>query len=236
MIAPVQLPPNEILRSIFRERAALDRTGRSHAIRDEISIVHASALYRTVLANRPRAVIEVGMAFGISTLAILTALEEAGGEGRLISIDPNQTGEYHGVGLASVERAGLSHRHELVESPSYLALPDLLARNQRIQFAYIDGWHTFDYALLDFFYLDKMTPMGGIIAFNDCGWRAVHRATRFVLSHRSYEELDVGLKRDYRARNFAFSLIRRLEGRNGADRYFRKSSSNEPNWNFYARF
>jgi hypothetical protein len=81
MIAPVQLPPNEILRSIFRERAALDRTGRSHAIRDEISIVHASALYRTVLANRPRAVIEVGMAFGISTLAILTALEEAGGEG-----------------------------------------------------------------------------------------------------------------------------------------------------------
>lgn len=176
------------------------------------------------------------MAYGFSTLAILTALEQLGGEGHLISIDPYQTRDWRGIGSAHVRRAGLGHRHQLIEEPDYLALPALVREGQPVNLAYIDGWHTFDYTLLDFWYLDKLLSPGGIVAFNDCGLRAVHRVIEFVRSHRRYEEMDVGLSPDYSSGNPLGSALRRVTGRNGADRYFRKLEVWEPEWSFYARF
>ena len=110
-----------------------------------------------------------------STLAILTALDELGAGGRLISIDPFQRADYGEQGLINVERAGLASHHEWIDEADDLALPRLLASGTKIDFGYIDGWHTFDYMLLDFWYLEKMLPVGGHLAFNDCGWRAVRR-------------------------------------------------------------
>jgi len=51
--------------------------------------------------------------------------------------------------------------HELVEDFDYYALPRLLANGCRADFAYIDGWHTFDHAMLDFWFIDKMMNIGG---------------------------------------------------------------------------
>ena len=67
-----------------------------------------------------------------------------------------QSTHWKGAGLNAVHQAGLSEYHRLVEAPDYLALPDLLNRQTPVNFAYIDGWHRFEYALLDFFYVDKM--------------------------------------------------------------------------------
>lgn len=230
------LPPNQILQSLVTTKQAIDAQGNPHRLRDEISTDNCRALYQSVLANKPKMVVEVGMAFGIATLSILTALDEVGGDGQLVSIDPNQNSEYCGVGVENVRRAGFAERHRLIERPSFLGLPQLLEEKAAIDFAYIDGWHTFDYALVDFFYLDKMLRPFGIVAFNDCGWRAVHRVIKFVRSHRHYDELDVGLSRKYQGRNLASTALRLIEGRSSADRYFRKGDSFEPNWNFYARF
>ena len=51
-----------------------------------------------------------------------------------------------------------------------------------LESAAVDGWHTFDYALLDFWYADKMLDVNGVVGFNDCGWRAVSKAIGFVLT------------------------------------------------------
>jgi hypothetical protein len=82
----------------------------------------------------------------------------------------------------------------LLEEPDFKALPCLLERGTKLDFAYIDEWHTFDYTLLDFFYIDKMLRTGGVVAFNDCGWLAVDRVLRFVQSHRKYADMDAGLE------------------------------------------
>lgn len=115
-------------------------------------------------------------------------------------------------------------------------MPGMLEKEQRIDFAYIDGMHTFDYVLLDFFYVDKMLQPGGVVAFNDCGYRAVDRVLRFLKSHRRYEELAVGLPRDFRSGNPLGSVLRWATGRNGVDRYFLKRESWEPDYNFYRSF
>jgi predicted O-methyltransferase YrrM len=228
--------PNPLIGEIFERRQVVDDEGRAHPLHSAISAEYARALYGAVLARRPRTVVEIGMAFGISTLAILTALREIGADGRLISIDPRQSTGFHGIGLANVRRAGLDGRHELIEAFDYAALPRLLERGTRPEFAYIDGWHTFDYTLLDFFYLDKLLEPGGVIGFNDAGWRSVHKVLGFVRTHRKYREIDVGLARDYRGINPLGILSRWWTARSHADRYFEKLEAWEPKWDFFARF
>ncbi len=230
--------PCPILREMLETgevREAGEGGGR-RPLKGNINVGNCNALYETVRKLRPHRVIEVGMAYGASTLAILAGLRESGSEGVLTSIDPNQNTDWRGIGLANVERGGHQHRHRVIAKPSYLALPELLQGGETCDLGYIDGWHTFDYALIDFFYLDKMCPVGGVIGFNDCGWRAVHKVTKFVESHRRYVELDVGLRGGYRGRNVVSTIVRFLEGRRGIDRYFEKAEAGEPDWNFFARF
>ena len=228
--------PCPVLQEIYTTGKVRDAEGAVSELKDEISAAFAEALYRTVLARRPAVVLEIGMACGLSSLAIVRGLHDAGGSGKLISIDPGQTSQYKRVGRTNIERAGYGDRHELIEALDYLALPMLLQRNQRIDFAYIDGWHTFDYALLDFFYCDKLLNVGGVVAFNDCGYRSVHKVLKFVRTHRHYKDLNVGLPRSYKGRNLLISTARRLMGLSTEDRYFQKLEDWEPNWNFYAPF
>jgi predicted O-methyltransferase YrrM len=200
-----------------------------------ISADQARALHRVVRTERPELVLEVGMATGMSTLAILTALEVAG-SGGLISVDPHQSTQWEGQGTANVARHGLSSRHTLVEEPDYTALPRLLAGSTTLGLAYVDGWHTFDHVVLDIFYIDRMLTVGGVIGFNDCGFAAVHRALRFLLSHRAYREIDVGLRPDYVSATLPKQLVRRALRWSRNDRYFRKTGDWLPAWNYYRRF
>ena len=229
------LPPCDLLHEIYATRMVTKADGSSIQVRDFISPSFAEALYRTVLARRPALVIEVGMAHGLSALSILSALRDAGG-GRLISIDPAQSTDYAGIGILNVRRAGLDAFHELIEASSFQVLPQLLGAKTQLDFAYIDGWHTFDYALLDFFYVDKMLRQGGCVAFNDCGWQSVHRVISFVQTHRKYREIDVGLPPDYRGGSLLSTLVHIFQRRSRSNRYFAKLEPWEPNWNFYRRF
>jgi hypothetical protein len=73
-----------------------------------------------------------------------------------------------------------------------------------------------------------LLEVGGVMAFNDAGWKSVFRVINFLRKHRHYEELDVGLPKSYRSRNLLFSLIKRIQGRSSTDRYFRKLDTWEP--------
>lgn len=73
--------------------------------------------------------------------------------------------------------------------------------------------------------------------------KAIHRAINFMLAHRRYAELNVGLPRDLVGYSRARGLLRRLQGvpgqlyyRRYSDRYFEKREAWEPAWDFYADF
>ena len=208
--------PNDVLENLYRDPT----------VDSCIAPEFAAALYRLVRREQPRSVLEIGLAHGASALAILTALEE-NGVGRLISIDPHQSGDggWRGAGVANIKAAGLAHRHQLIEEPDFLALPDLVRADTRVQLVYIDGWHTFDYALLDFFYADKLLDVGGLVGFNDCFYPSIERVLRFVTRHRRYRAEDVGLGPMVVIRRRGRLPLARWTGhrRNAADQYFRKS-------------
>jgi predicted O-methyltransferase YrrM len=227
--------PCPVLQEMYATGHALDFAGQTHPIESAIQPDFSEALYRLIKARRPKRVLEIGMAYAASSLTILTALKEIGDGGQLISIDPGQTNGWHSIGTHNLARAGLTGAHRLIEKPDYLALPELIHEGVSFELAYIDGWHTFDHALLDFFYIDKMLPVGGIVGFNDCEWNSVFRAIRFVQTHRHYKEIDVGLAPRYPG-GLLSSLAKRFIGRNGSDRYFEKVQEWQSSHNFYAPF
>lgn len=231
------------LREMLDSQSAYSKSGEQIPIHSNIPIAYAEALYETVLREDPAVVLEVGMAFGVASLAILSALRDGNRDGRLISIDPHQSSEWKGCGLAAIAHAGFVERHELIEDYDYNVLPRLLAAGLNIDFAYIDGWHTFDYALVDWWYVDKMLTVDGIVGFNDCGWPAVAKVIGFVLSHRKYSEIDVGLSPTFARYNRTREWLRRLTfGRKAEwyrreeDRYLKKTANWEPQWDFFAQF
>jgi Methyltransferase domain len=146
------------------QKQLLSRVGLADAVnsRSGIALEYAIGLYRAVLTKRPKTMLEIGMANGAATLAILSALSQLDGERLLISIDPNQSTQWHNAGVNNVKANGFSGMHRLIEEPDYVALPELLRQQLALDAAYVDGWHTFDYVLLDFFYIDKLLPVGGL--------------------------------------------------------------------------
>ena len=45
---------------------------------------------------------------------------------------------------------------------------------------FIDGWHTFDYTLVDFFYADLMLEINGIICVDDICHKSVTKCIKYI--------------------------------------------------------
>jgi predicted O-methyltransferase YrrM len=165
-------------------------TGESVSIHSNIGHESGRVIRHAIEVAKPRLACEVGLAFGMSTLYILDAMA-IHGRGRLIGMDPAQHDHtWRGGGLHNVRRAGFAESYEFREQPSQVVLPQLAAAGTRIQFAFIDGWHTFDHALVDFFFVDQMLDVGGVVVLDDVCYPSLRRLTHFIVTNRDYSVLD----------------------------------------------
>ena len=183
---------NPILEQIFEQGEVTDGTsvyplGHFHMDADEGGI-----LQRAVKETRPRNSLEVGMAYGISTLFICDALAGLGGDATHIVIDPFQRSDWHGVGLRNVREAGYDRLVRFYEERSEFVLPRCLAEGLELDFALIDGWHSFDQALLEFYYINRMLRVGGVVVFDDADWPGLNRLLRYIVEYPAYEVFDGG--------------------------------------------
>jgi predicted O-methyltransferase YrrM len=143
-------------------------------------------LTRIVQAVKPKTSLEIGMAYGVSALYICEALSQLPHQARHIVMDPFQSTQWRGIGRHNVAEAGYAHLLEFHEDRSEFVLPRLLAAGTTVEFAFIDGWHTFDQVLLEFYYVNRMLSVGGVIAFDDAERRGINRVIRHALSYSAY--------------------------------------------------
>jgi predicted O-methyltransferase YrrM len=178
---------NSVLEEIVRTGHMVQADGTRHPVHSNIAPEQVSFLSDQVRAARPKRTLEVGLAYGTSALAILDGVDRRVHE-KHICIDPyqNHLPDWGGRGLYNLERAGLSSLIEFHEDCSYEALPRILARGDIVDFAFIDGWHTFDYVLVDFFYVDKLLRLGGTVVLDDVDQPPIRKLLRYVLTNLDY--------------------------------------------------
>ncbi len=154
--------------------------------------------------------LEIGMANGLSSIYILKNKDT-----KLISIDPFQTEQWKNEGLKFLKKLKLEKNHTLIQTKSYEALPELLKNGDKFDFIFIDGWHTFDYTLIDFFYSDLLLKVGGVIIIDDALHKGVSKCAKYIdTNYKFYKKLEspnsvaayLKLKEDNREWNFHFDF------------------------------
>jgi len=132
-----------------------------------------------LLAEKPSTVIEIGLAYGSSALAIAEALAAAGSdESRHVIVDAYQE-LFHGSGWDAVTGAGLRGLCRLVQERSQTALPRLLGEGFVADAAFVDGSHIFHNVFVDLFYLRELVRPGGTMILDDCSYPSVATAVRY---------------------------------------------------------
>jgi predicted O-methyltransferase YrrM len=191
---------NEVLRLILSTNSVVTDTGITRPLEGNIPEQEGAFIQEIIKQTQPKISVEIGLAYGISTLYICEALQEVNAIKHIV-IDPIQNLPYgnlpyggrdspsgwEGVGLTNIRRAGYSDIVDFHDVPSYQYMAQLSAEHATIDFAFIDGAHNFDYVLVDVFLIDKLLKRGGIIILDDVSYPSIRSVCRYVLSNLRYK-------------------------------------------------
>ena len=146
----------------------------------------AEMLFELVAGLAPVVTLEVGLGYGFSAMVICEAVGRKVAGRKHIVIDPHQNTYWKGRGLAHLAGAGHGEILEFHEARSFEILPQLAKAGQQIDFAFIDGWHTFDFVFVDAFFVDKMLRPGGVVVFDDADWPSIRPVLRYMVTNLDY--------------------------------------------------
>jgi predicted O-methyltransferase YrrM len=178
-----------LLKQIFETKKFVNSRNETVDIHSETSEGQCQFLMDLIRENKCKATVEVGVAFGMSTLAMLDAVRENGGTS--VAMDPFQATGWGNNGLDLVKQAGYESSLEFYEEYSYIMLPRFLEQGRKFDFAYIDSTKLLDYLMTDFFYLDKLMDPGGIIVYDDVSFPAIRKLMRYLCQLPNYEIVGV---------------------------------------------
>jgi predicted O-methyltransferase YrrM len=171
----------DLLLQTFDSKFAFAPDGTTRPLESNVSREEAEALYAAVRSIQPVFSLEIGLAQGISALAILAAIA-ANGSGHHYVIDPFQK-KYADCGEAMIARAGFTDRHTFLERFPEEEVPQL----PRLQFAFIDSSHLFDLTMMEFLLVDKKLDVGGVVALHDLWMPSIRAVVRFIQANRAYQ-------------------------------------------------
>jgi predicted O-methyltransferase YrrM len=182
----MEVLPDLLLRAL-KSKVAFAPDGTRWPLESNISGEEAESLYSAVRSVQPICSLEIGLAHGISALAILAAISANGPIGHHFVIDPFQK-NYANCGEAMITLAGLADRHTFLERFPEEVIPQL----PRLQFAFIDASHLFDLTIMEFALVDKKLDVGGIVALHDLWMPSIQAVVRFIGANRDYQ-----IRRDF---------------------------------------
>lgn len=176
------------LLSMYRGEPQLGSDGQLHAIDEHTRISRSQGmwLYELCLATKPKATVEIGMAYGYSTLYFLAALAKLRA-GHHTAIDPLQRTLWHGIGLThaqTVSADDATFGFTMIEDRSDRVATDLARAKQTFDVIFIDGNHRFDDVLADFYLYAPRCAKAGYIIFDDMWMNSIQTVVAFVRANR----------------------------------------------------
>jgi predicted O-methyltransferase YrrM len=184
----------ELLNQIFTSKKVSDKNGNEYPSNSGVSKEEGEFIKNIIHKYNAVKTIEVGCAHGLSSLYICSSIKDNPGCSHTI-IDPSQSNDWKGIGISNLEKVGYNF-FKLIEKPSEIALPELLSSGEKFDLGFIDGWHTFDHTLIDFFYLNRLINIGGIIIIDDIRYPSISKLMRYIINYPCYEMIGhVGIEK-----------------------------------------
>jgi predicted O-methyltransferase YrrM len=159
-----------------------------------IGPTEGAALRDRVIEEGALRTLEIGLAFAISTLFICEGLLANGSDGPHVAIDPYQLKPgpvagttYAGVGLRSLEEAGVRQLVDFRDEGSQIELPRLLREAESFDLAFVDGDHRFEAVFLDLVYVGRLLPEGGVVFVDDTQLPSIRRAVEFCVDNLAWQ-------------------------------------------------
>ena len=146
-------------------------------------------IYNLIKKKKFKKTLEIGFAFGISTIYILQALTENKKNNSdifHIAIDPFQSSQWKNEGIKNVNKARLDEHFKLLQKKSHEALPYLLEKNKRFDMIFIDGMHLFDYTLVDIFYSDLLLNINGYLLIDDINIPGLKKLVNYLKTNYNH--------------------------------------------------
>lgn len=183
----------KFLDATFKYAAVFTPAGEYRRLASHTKASEHSEVRRWLDETDAKDTLEVGFAYGISALVFAEHHQRMKNSGiRHTIIDPNQFGKkdghWEGIGAENLKRVGFikGRNYRLIEKSSVYALPQLVPKLE-LDVAFIDGWHTFDYTLIDVFYCLAMLRVGGVLIVDDKRLKAITAVSKYV--NRAYSNI-----------------------------------------------
>lgn len=188
-----KLVNNNFLKNLLLYRVYFD-TNIFYLLNSNININEGLLLYQLIKKYKPKNILEIGFACGISTSFILCAISN---KDKLTSIDPFQKIQWNSFGLTVVkniikEQKLNTSNHIWDGSYSKNFFEDT---KNKYDFMLIDGDHSYEGTMIDLLGSDKVLNKNGILAIDDSLHLNVKKAlNNFVLNQNHKNKKNIKYK------------------------------------------
>lgn len=162
-------------------------------VNSNISLNEGIELFKIIKQYKPKKLVEIGFAVGISTLFMLCALEN---DGILYSVDPYQKIQWNKFGLINVnnlldEQKLPKKMHKFIEDYS---INFFKKEDRSYDLVFIDGDHSYEGTMIDLYGADKVLKKNGLMIIDDVLHYDVKKSLKNFLKKKDYyEKIDTNL-------------------------------------------
>lgn len=181
-----------------RQRLVEQGPPRTRDVEDDFERIslphHQGDRLRDLLVNDgASSVVEIGLGYGSSALAIGEALLMAGSShARHVVIDAFQSRAFEDAGWDVIRQAGMEGVTRLIVEPSQVALPRLVSEGWVADAGFVDGSHAFHNVFIDLYFLGQVVRPGGLIVVDDHDVESVATAVRYYTVNMAWCPVPVG--------------------------------------------
>lgn len=178
-------PFASVLSSMYRGEPQRGTDGAMHNLdpKTRISIDEGLYLHRLCVDAKAQRTLEIGCAYGYSTLYFLAALKSFP-DAKHFAIDPFQRSQWHGIGAEKASAVRMNGAFQLIEELSVIALPTSISQKLLFDVIFIDGAHRFDDVLVDFTLSAPLCREGGYIVLDDLWMPSILKVRSFIRRNR----------------------------------------------------
>lgn len=175
----------DLLDAIFRDGVVHDEEGHQHRLHSETSAAQCTFLADLILETNASRCLEVGLAYGVSALAICRAIKNFK-QPQYYAIDPMQS-YWKNIGISNLKAAGHWEFVRFLPEYSDVGLTKLWQEGIVLDFAYVDSTKVFDILLVDAHLIAKMLKVGGLLVIDDVSFPGVRKLVRLLAQMPQWE-------------------------------------------------